>query len=260
MKQQTALFTIGILLGLVTTASVLPPAPISRPGVICKTGFEKNDFAPGPLVGQQGFEEWAGRSAPAAVVIGEAATGKQAVMIDGRLATDHDPEPDLAWEYYYFHGPTYGFDVVAAKASVVTFKCDLMLRNLGETPDDWIGLAIYTESGFRVAYMTIETSGTFWFENGWFSPGPPFYIVPGAECDRYYSVALEYDFAAGVARYWVDSKLVYTSAPSLEPELIDWVLGDVDMIIGSQDRSRPAHVIGFFDNYEIRVSGRNAGK
>lgn len=32
------------------------------------------------------------------------------------------------------------------------------------------------------------------------------------------------------------------------------------MIIGSQDRSRPAHVIGFFDNYEIRVSGRNVGK
>jgi hypothetical protein len=248
-----------MLLGSVAAAMALFSAPTAQAGVIFKTGFEKNHFGVGPLVGQQGFEEWAGRSEPAFVQIGEATAGKQSVMIDGTLATDFDPELDMAWEYYFFHGPSFGYDVAAAKASVVTFKCDLMLRNLGDTPDDWIGLAIWTQAGTRVAYMALETGGSFWFENGWYSPGPDGLILPGAESDKYYSVKLEYDFAAGIARYWLDSKLVYTSEPTLAPELIDWVLGDVDMIIGSYDRSRPAHVIGFFDNYEIKVSGRNPG-
>jgi hypothetical protein len=260
MKPRRTTLSIHVLLGSVATAMVLFSAPAASPGVIYKTGFEKNDFGLGPLVGQQGFEEWDGRSEPAVVQIGEATAGKQAVMIDGRLANDFDPVSDMAWEYYFFHGPSYGYDVAAAKASVVTFKCDLMLRNLGDTADDWIGLAIYTESGIRVAYMTLETGGIFWFENGWYSPGPPVFILDGAEFDKYYSVKLEYDFAAGVARYWLNSKLVYTSEPTLEPDMIDWVLGDVDMIVGSYDRTRPAHVIGFFDNYEIKVSGRNTAK
>jgi hypothetical protein len=212
--------------------------------VLYQTGFEAPDFAPGPLAGQAGWNNFglAAGSETAATVQSEiVASGSQALLIEAARATE---------SVYYWPPIDYNTEAYSFKQVAVQWH---MLLASGGTPSPAWGVTAADESAVYVGGLLVDgATGQVFVESqdNNFEDGDPsdnwtgFFVAK----DTWNHFSLLFDYNTRTFDAWVNGQQVRSGFAFAEAT--GSTFGDADLTLGKlpSDQSTDR---AYFDNYRV---------
>ena len=233
-------------------ALALPPIGTAASTVLYSTSFEPPVCARGLLTGQDG---WATGLGIDAVLVGttQPNSGAQSVEFDGSL---------LGVGGNALTRRLFDYDAVANGTPVVRAEVAARLDGPGTDTDngpadDLISLNLegIGPSGAYFGALALSSSGEVWVFGS--RPADAYATAAPAQVGRYYTLALEIDFAARATSFFLDGAFL-TSLP-FDASVTTNVVRTARLTTFPAASFDPAPYRGYFDDFAVSAFGSVAG-